>query len=287
MGQSDLIILAVSLLGFVLIGYFILSLTKQKERGAHLNNRDDEVLNGGEQQRQRGNLRRRRGGGGGVNDEDNVDNEEGEDEQDERGDTEPDLAGMTKKEIAKIEKRRAKAQQREAMEAEREERKEREEARMQMLREREQEKEEEFQLREAERLRELAAKEKERQLAYNHWKDPYPDHVITFPVAANVGKKVLPWDKSVEEAAGVKEKVMVCVKSAKVVTLTELSMRVQIPTFNCIKILKHLVNTREICGVFIDDEQFAVVDDTTASKVISLANEKGVLSMKDILDVVQ
>ena len=217
MGQSDLIILAVSLLGFVLIGYFIWGLTKQKERSAHLNNREDEVLNGGEQQRQRGNLRRRRGGGGGdggVNDEDNVDNDDAEDEQDARGDTEPNLAGMTKKEIAKIEKRRAKAQQREAMEADREERKEREEARMQMLREREQEKEEEFQLREEERLRELAAEEKERQLAYNHWKDPYPDHVLTFPVAPNVGKKVLPWDKSVEEETGVKEKVLACVNSA-------------------------------------------------------------------------
>lgn len=216
MGQSDLIILAVSLLGFGLIGYFILSLTKQKERGAHVNHRDDEVLNGEEQQRQRGNLRRRRGGGGAVDDEDNMNDENVEDEQVARGDTEPDLAGMTKKEIAKIEKRRAKAQQREAMEAEREERKEKEEARMQMLREREQEKEEEFQLREAERRREVAAEERERQLAYNHWKDPYPDHVLTFPIAPNLGKKVLPWDKSAEEAATMKESVLAYVKSTKV-----------------------------------------------------------------------
>jgi hypothetical protein len=49
---------------------------------------------------------------------------------------------MTKKEIAKVEKRRVKAQQREAMEAEREERKEKEEERMLILRERESEKDE-------------------------------------------------------------------------------------------------------------------------------------------------
>lgn len=288
MGQSDLIILAVSLIGFVLIGFVILNLTKQKERGANLHNRgDDEVLNGREQQRQRGNLRRRRAGEGGVNGEDNVNDEDIEDEQDIGVDTEPNLAGMTKKEIAKIEKRRAKAQQREAMEAEREERKEREEARMQMLREREQEKEEEFQQREAERLRELAVEEKERQLAYNHWKDPYPDHVLTFPVAPNVGKKVLPWDKSAEEASYMKASVKAYVNSAKVISLTELSKKVQIPTFNCINILKHLVSTREICGVFIDDEKFAVVDDSTVRKVTTLACEKGTLSVNDMLDIVQ
>jgi hypothetical protein len=178
MGQSDFIILAVSLLGFAFIGYFLFSLTKQKSRGhddAHHHEEDDRD---GDQHRPRGNARRRRGGGAVNNEEDGGDDDGGEEEN---GNAEPDLSGMTKKEIAKVEKRRAKAQQREAMEAEREERKEREEARMELLRERELEKDEEFARREEERRRELAAEEQRRRDAYNHWKDPFPDHVITFP----------------------------------------------------------------------------------------------------------
>lgn len=224
MGQSDVIILAVSLLGFALIGYFLFSLTKQKG-GRALNARDDnDGERDGNQHRPRGNLRRRRVGVANENNDNEDEEDEGDDNQ--QGENEPDLTGMTKKEIAKIEKRRAKAQQREAMEAEREERKEREEARMELLREREQERDEEFRLKEMERLRELAAEEQQRKDAYNHWKDPFPDHILTFPTDMAIATASSSTssstgatesrNKTAAEMAEVHERFIASVKEAKV-----------------------------------------------------------------------
>lgn len=219
MGQSDLIILAVSLLGFAFIGYFVFSLTKPAKGGLALHNHDEDA---GDQHRPRGNLRRRRGGGV-ANDEVADEDENDDNDPHDQDEGEPDFTGMTKKEIAKIEKRRAKAQQREAMEAEREDRKEKEEARMEMLREREQEKDEEFRLKETERLRELAAEEQQRRDTYNHWKDPFPDHILSFPTATAVASVSsastgVTDNKTPAEVAVLHEQYVAYIREKKVIT---------------------------------------------------------------------
>jgi hypothetical protein len=81
--------------------------------------------------------------------------------------------------------------------------------------------------------------------------------------------------------------VCVIVLSAQNITLEEVSVKFNVPTLNCIKILKHLVKKGFVCGVFIGEDRFMCADEHAVGSVVSLATQQGTFSATDVLDLLQ
>lgn len=64
-------------------------------------------------------------------------------------------------------------------------------------------------------------------------------------------------------------------------------MEVNVPTFNCISILKHWVKSGEICGAFVGEDQFMVIGENGLEKLTSLTTHHGTITAKDVIDVLK